>query len=253
MTDGSATIGAMLRAGLSDVRGAARDCWVALVVAAAVSVAADGLPPGVKILGVLLPIVIAQGALFRRAFGREAGLKGLRWGRDEWRLLAAQVMIWALLFLIGAILMVIVGGVSLGVARTAAPDFDPGTVAGWRGAFASAGPAGLVLALVPLASIAILIWLSLRLSLSAPATVDQAGVRVLSAFPLTKGRTPTLFVVGLAIAIPLFALSVVLKLAPGQGLVVAAILALATYFYLMPAWAGALAHFYRANAVMQDA
>lgn len=253
MTDGSATIGAMLRAGLSDVRGAARDCWAALVVAAVVSVAADGLPPGLKILGVLLPIVIAQGALFRRAFGREAGLKGLRWGRDEWRLLAAQVMIWGLLCLIGAILMVIVGGVSLGVARTAAPDFDPGTVAGWRGAFASAGPAGLVLALVPLASIAILIWLSLRLSLSAPATVDQAGVRVLSAFPLTKGRAPALFVVGLAIALPLVALSAVLKLAPGQGLVVAAILAAGAYFYLMPAWAGALAHFYRANAVMQDA
>jgi hypothetical protein len=253
MTDGSATIGATLRAGLSDVVSAARDCWAALAVAAALSVAADVLPPGVKVLGAVLAVVIAQGALFRRAFGREAGFKGLRWGRDEWRLLAAQLMILSLLCLIGAILMIIVGGVAMGVARTAAPNFDPGTIAGWKGAFASAGPAGLVLSLVPLASFAILIWLSLRLSLAAPATVEQSGIRVLSAFPLTKGRVPTLFVVGLAIAIPLLVLSALLKLAPGQGLVVAAILTAGSYFYAMPAWAGSLAHFYRASAVTQEA
>ncbi len=253
MTDGSATIGATLRAGLSDVISAVRDCWAALAVAAVVSVAADVLPPGLKTIGAVLPIVIAQGALFRRAFGREMGLKGLRWGRDEWRLLAAQLMVLALLCLIGAILMVIVGGVALGVARTAAPNFDPGTIDGWKGAFASAGPAGFVLSLVPLASLAILIWLSLRLSLSAPATVEQSGVRVLSAFPLTKGRVPTLFVVGLAIAAPLFVLSALLALAPGQGLVIAAILAASSYFYAMPAWAGSLAHFYRVSAVTQEA
>lgn len=253
MTDGSATIGATLRAGLSDVAGAARDCWAALAVAAVVSVAADFLPPGVKVLGVLLPIVIAQGALFRRAFGRQAGLKGLRWGRDEWRLLAGQLMILALLVLITAILMVIVGGVSLGVARTASPDFDPGTVAGWKGAFASAGPAGVVLFAAPLASIAILIWLSLRLSLAAPATVEQSGVRVLSAFPLTKGRVPALFVVGLAIVAPVMVLSALLTLAPGRSLVVATILTAAAYFYAMPAWAGSLAYFYRARAAAQEA
>jgi hypothetical protein len=253
MTDGSATIGETLRAGLSDVAGAVRDCWAALAVAAALSVAADILPPGLRFLGALLAGVIAQGALFRRAFGRQAGLKGLRWGRDEWRLLAAQLMILALLFLIGAILMVIVGGVALGVARTAAPDFDPGTIDGWKGAFASAGPAGFVLSLVPLASLAILVWLGLRLSLSAPATVEQSGVRVLSAFPLTKGRVPTLFVVGVAIVAPMFVLSALLTLAPGQSVAVAAILALAAYFYAMPAWAGSLVHFYRASAVTQEA
>lgn len=253
MTDGSATISATLRAGLSDVASAARDCWAALALAAVVSVAAGLLPPGLRLLGGLLATVIAQGALFRRAFGRAAGLKGLRWGRDEWRLLAAQLMILALLSLIGAILMVIVGGVALGVARTAAPDFDPGTIAGWQGAFASAGPAGVILVVAPLGSLAILLWLVLRLSLSAPATVEQSGVRVLSAFPLTKGRVPTLFVIGLAIVAPMFVFSALLSLAPDKSLVVAAILALGAYFYAMPAWAGSLAHFYRASAVTQDA
>lgn len=250
MADGSAGVGATLRAGLSDVKSAARDCWGALALATAVSLAAGQLPPGARLVGVLLAGVVAQGALFRRAFGRETGLKGLRWGRDEWRLLGAQLMILALMVLIGCILMVIVGGVALGVARTAAPSFDPGTIGGWKAAFASAGPAGLILVVAPLASLAILVWLGLRLSLSAPATVEQSGVRVLSAFPLTRGRVPALLAIGLAIAVPMLLLNAAVSLAPA-GLVGAAALALAAYFYAMPAWAGSLAHFYRHSAAQE--
>lgn len=251
MADGSASIGATLHAGLSDVTGAARDCWGALALAAIVSVAAGLLAPGMSFPATLLAGVIAQGALFRRAFDRQGGFKGLRWGRDEWRLLAAQLMILGLLFLIGAILMVIVGGVALGVARTASPDFNAGTTEGWKAAFASAGPAGFLVGLVPLASFAVLVWLGLRLSLSAPATVEQSGVRVLSAFPLTRGHVPTLLVVGLAVAVPVLVVSAALSAAP-QGPVTAAVLALCTYFYAMPAWTGALAHFYRRHAVSQE-
>lgn len=253
MTDGSATIGATLRAGLSDIVGAARDCWAALAVAAAIGVVAGILPSGARTLAGLLVVVIAQGALLRRAFGREGGLKGLRWGRDEWRLLAAQLMIWALLGLIGAILMVVVGGVALGVARTAAPDFDPGTIAGWRGAFASAGPAGVILVIAPLASLAILIWLGLRLSFAGPATVDQAGVRVLSAFPLTRDRAPVLFIAGLAIVGPPLLAGAALTAIPGSEPAVAAAGAVVTSFYTLPVWTGALVHLYRLSAVSRDA
>ncbi|HWU81444.1 MAG TPA: hypothetical protein VN158_15425, partial [Caulobacter sp.] len=59
-------------------------------------------------------------------------------------------------------------------------------------------------------------------------------------------------VIGLAIAMPMALLSMVLSLAPGPGLVVAAVLAVCTYFYAMPAWTGSLAHFYRHGAVSQD-
>jgi hypothetical protein len=253
MTDGSAGVGPALRAGFSGVASAVRDCWGALAVAAAISIVGASLPSGVRLPLALLAGVIAQGALFRRAFDRPAGLKGLRWGRDEWRLLAAQLMILALFVLIGAILMVVVGAVAMGVARTAAPSFDPGTIAGWKAAFASAGPAGFVLVVAPLASLAILIWLGLRLSFSAPATVDQSGVRVLSAFPLTKGHVLALFAVGLAIAIPVIVLSALLTMAPNRGLAVEAVLALATYFYAMPAWTGALTHVYRLRAAPQEA
>lgn len=252
MKDGSAMVGATLRAGLSDVTGAVKDCWGALALAAVLGAVSNLLPPALRLPVAILAVVIAQGALFRRAFGRPVGFKGLRWGRDEWRLLGAQAMILALFLLIGAILMIIVGGVSLGIARTAAPDFDASTTAGWKAAYASAGPAGFIVALVPLASFAILLWLGLRLSLSAPATVEQSGVRVLSAFPLTKGYVPVLLAVGVVIILPVLVLSTAMRFAP-QGLVVAAILAVCAYFYAMPAWAGALAHVYRRRAVLQDA
>lgn len=252
MTDGSAAIGAPLRAGLSEVAGAVRDCWAALALSAGLGVIASMSPPGVRFLVAMLAVVVAQGALFRRAFGRASGVKGLRWGRDEWRLLATHLMILGLFALIGAILMTIVGGVALGVARTAAPDFNASTTEGWKAAFASAGPAGFLVGFVPLASFAVLVWLSLRLSLSAPATVDQSGVRVLSAFPMTRGRVPALFVIGLVIAAPAILLGGLLSLAP-QGPVVAAVLALCAFFYAMPAWTGALAHVYRHGAVIQEA
>lgn len=252
MKDGSAMVGATLRAGFSDVTGAVKDCWAALALAATLGVSANLLPSALSSAVALLAVVIAQGALFRRAFGRQEGLKGLRWGRDEWRLLGAQLMILALFLLIGSILMIIVGGVSLGIARTASPDFDASTTAGWKAAYASAGPAGFVIALVPLASLAILIWLGLRLSLSAPATVEQSGVRVLSAFPLTKGHVPVLLAVGAVIFLPVFLVGAAVRLAP-QGLIVATILAACAYFYAMPAWAGALAHVYRRRAALRDA
>ena len=58
--------------------------------------------------------------------------------------------------------------------------------------------------------------------------------------------------IGLAIAVPVALLSAVLSLAQGQGLAVAAVLAVCTYFYAMPAWTGSLAHFYRHSAASQD-
>ena len=57
-----------------------------------------------------------------------------------------------------------------------------------------------------------------------------------------------LLVIGLAISIPIIVLSALLGLAPGQGAMVAAVMAVCTYFYAMPAWTGALAHFYRHSA-----
>ncbi len=251
MTGGSASVGAVLKAGFSDLRATLVACWAALLAAAALTLWANDLPVGPRLLAVLAAMVIAQGALFRRAFGRVAGLKGLRWGRDEWRLLGANLMVLGLFLLIGSILMIVVGAIALGVARVGAPQLDVGSAQAWKDALAHAGPAGFVAGAAPLGALAILIWLGLRLSFTAPATVAESGIRVLSAFPLTKGKVSILLVPGV-LGAPM-AVNLLHGLAPSQGAAFTAGSAVLTYFLLAPAWSGALAHLYRQGAVTQDA
>ncbi len=254
MTDGSATVGAALRAGYSDLAASVTACWVALLASVVLTIAAAAtLPPALGLPILVVATVVAQGALFRRAFGRASGLKGLRWGQDEWRLLGAHAMVLGLFLLIGSILLVVIGAVALGVARVSEPNLDVGSADAWRHALATAGPAGLVAGLVPLASLAVLIWLSLRLSFTAPATVAQSGVRVLSAFPLTKGHVVTLLAAGVVLAAPVVLARAALSLTAGDGVVPRAVAAALAYLYLAPAWAGALAHIYRQSAAAQDA
>jgi hypothetical protein len=251
MTDGSASVGGLLKAGFSRMGAAQASCWGALVVAVALTVSTNVLPPGLRLPAVLLAAVIAQGALFRHAFGRASGLKGLRWGRDEWRLLGAHLMVLGLFLLIGSILLIVIGAIALGVARVSAPELDASSAQAWRDALANAGPAGLVAGLAPLAALAILIWLGLRLSFTAPATVAESGVRVLSAFPRTRGKVPALLVPGI-LGLPMVA-SLIHGFAPPQGVVFTAGSATIAYLLLAPAWSGALAYLYRQSAVMQDA
>lgn len=251
MADRSARVEDVLMAGFSGLRTSLASCWAALLAAAALTVAADFLPAVAGLLAGLIAVVVAQGALFRHAFGRNSGFKGLRWGRDEWRLLGAHLMMLGLFLLISSILLVVVAAIALGVARVSAPQLDAGTVEAWREAFASAGPAGWVAGLAPLAALAILVWLGLRLSFAAPATVAESGVRVLSAFPLTKGKVPMLFVAACAFAAPVV-VAAMLGVSPSSRLG-AAVLAGLTYLFLAPAWSGALAHLYRQSAVTQDA
>lgn len=253
MADGSASIASALRAGMSDLGASINACWAALLTAIVLTVAAGFMPPVAQLLAVLAAGVIAQGALFRRAFDRAPGLKGLRWGLDEWRLLGAHLMLLGLFSVIGSILLVVIGAVALGVARASAPDLDVTSALAWKAALANAGLGGFIAGLAPLLGMAILIWLGLRLSFTAPATVAQSGVRVLSAFPLTKGRTPILLVVGVVLALPVVVAAPLLGLIPTGGVGPAAATAVLTYILLAPAWAGALAHLYRQSAVSQDA
>jgi hypothetical protein len=251
MADGTASVGAVLKAGFSDLRATLVACWAALLAAAALTLWANDLPAGLRILAVLAAMVIAQGALFRHAFGRAPGLKGLRWGADEWRLLGAHLMVLGLFLLIGSILMIGVGAIALGVARAGAPQLDVGSAQAWKDALGHAGPAGFVAGAAPLAALVILLWLGLRLSFTAPATVAESGIRVLSVFPLTKGKVPILLVPGV-LGTPMV-VNLLHGMALSQGAAFTAGAAVLTYFLLAPAWSGALAHLYRQSAVMQDA
>lgn len=253
MSDEAASVGGVLRAGVSSLRPAWTSCWAALLAAVALTVVGSQLPPGGRPLAAIMAVVIAQGALFRLLFGRAGGLKGLRWGADEWRLLGAHLLVLGLFLLIGSILLVVIGAIALGVARASAPQLDVGSAQAWKLALAQAGPAGFVAGAAPVAGVAILVWLGLRLSFTAPATVAQSGVRVLSAFPLTKGKVPLLLAVGVLLSAPVIVAAALLGGTSAAGLGEVTVLALLTYVFLAPAWSGALAHLYRQSAATQDA
>jgi hypothetical protein len=102
----------------------------------------------------------------------------------------------------------------------------------------------------PLISLALLVWLAARLSLAAPASVDQAKVRVLSVFPLTKGVTLQVVAAGVVLAAPVVVLILLSGLVgrwagPGVNGLLALLGAAFLYLYLAPVWTGALVHVYR--------
>lgn len=253
MTDGSVAIGATVRAGLSGLTSTLRACWLAFSVAAAIGLVGRLLPAGLDFLAgpvELVALCVAGGAVYRRAFARVDGLAGLRWGVEEWRLLAAQLLKSVIFLVVLSVLALVVASVALGVARTSLPGFDATTPEGWRAALAASGVGTFVVGLVPLVSLAILLWLTARLSLAGPATVEQGGVRVLSSFSLTKGIAPQLLAAGFILALPLILLGAALSLlgtwvGPALDLPRAVLSAFTTYFYLAPAWGLALADVYR--------
>jgi hypothetical protein len=253
MTDGPAAIGATVRAGFSGLAPSVRACWAALLAAVLISASTQILP--LSVAGLALPIeiaaaIIALGALYRRAFGKASGLAGLRWGMDEWRLLAAQALIVVLLLVVLAVLATVVGAIALGVARASAPGFDATSSEAWRAALSKSGVGAVVAGAAPLISLALLVWLAARLSLAAPASVDQAKVRVLSVFPLTKGVTLQVVAAGVVLAAPVVVLVLLSGLVgrwagPGVNGLLALLGAAFLYLYLAPVWTGALVHVYR--------
>jgi hypothetical protein len=155
-----------------------------------------------------------------------------------------------LLFVVLAVLATVVGAIALGVARASAPGFDATSSEAWRAALSKSGVGAVVAGAAPLVSLALLVWLTARLSLAAPASVDQGKVRVLSVFPLTRGVTVQVLVAGVVLAAPVVALVALSSLVgrwagPGVNGPLAVLGAAFLYLYLAPVWTGALVHVYR--------
>lgn len=252
MSEGSSAIGRTVRAGLAGWRPGMRSCGVALVVGAALGLLPRVLPPALSLLGPLLELVAATltyGALYRAAFGKPAGWKGLRWGADEWRLLAVQALIFVILTVVASVLAVLVGAVVVGVAKSSNPNLDIGSLAAWRAAVD--GPGAIPASLPPLLSTAIMIWLFLRLSLAPAATVDLGKVQVLSAFGRSRGAVLTLAVAGSVLAAPAVILVIVIGYGRAiagfsDGALVPELVSVALlFFYLIPVWTAALVEVYR--------
>jgi len=254
MSEGSAAIGRTVRAGLAGWAPGMRTCGAALAAGALLSLLPRALPPQIALLGLVIEFAaatLAYGALYRAAFDGPRGWNGLRWGREEWRLLAVQLLITVVMTVVMAVLFIVIVGVALGVARSTSPNFDATSAEAWRAALS--GPGAILAGLVPLASLALLAWIGLRLALAPAATIAQGRIQVLSAFGLTRGAVP-LLVAGLMLIAPAFVLAVALvygramfglsRAAPLAQLVSASLL----FFYLIPVWTAALVDVYRHQA-----
>jgi hypothetical protein len=246
MGEASIAIGATARAGITGVTRLAPRTWAALAAASLLGLAGRFAGGGWVLLADFLAAALAYGALYRAAFDRPAGLAGLRWGREE-ALMAGVQLLLALIFLVViSVLLVVVGAVSLGVARAAAPGFDATSSEAWKAALS--GPlAAFAASLAPLASLAVLAWLAARLSLAPAASIAAGRLQVLSAFDLTKGRAGLLVALGLVFYLP----SVVIAVGGRTALDGPAALALQAvavglyYFCVAPAWTAACVHVYR--------
>lgn len=252
MGEGSATIGGTVRAGMAGWAPGVRACWAALATGAVLGLLPRALPPGLAFLSLPLELAaatLAYGALYRAAFGGPAGWKGLRWGVQEWRLLAVQALVTLILTVVVAVLAVLVAAVVVGVAKSNAPGLDITSLDAWRGALD--GPGALAAGLPPLLSMAIMLWLFLRLSLAPAATVDLGKVQVLSAFGRTRGVVLVLAASGAVLAAPAIILVVVigyLRAVAGfsEGALIPELVSVAVvFFYLIPVWTAALVDVYR--------
>lgn len=250
MAEGSAAIGRTVRAGMAGWAPGLRTCWAALVAGAVLGL----LPraPGLTLFSLPLELAattVAYGALYRHAFDGPAGFKGLRWGAVEWRLLAVQILVTVILTVVMAVLLVLVGAVVVGVAKSNAPGLDITSLDAWRAALG--GPGALAASLPPLLSMAIMVWLFLRLSLAPAATVDLDRIQVLSAFGRTRGVVLVLTAAGAVLAAPAVILVVLigyLRAIAGfaEGTLVPELVSVAlVFFYLIPVWTAALVDVYR--------
>ncbi len=260
---GDLSIAGGVRAAVQFWRDAPAKVWGALAIFAATivvvqSAQAAGAAPIWMLLGAVVEIfasVLAYGALLRLSFSGEhpgdadfaLGAAGVQWGQPEWRLLGATLllMVFYLFVIIGAVFLLFL----VGVIVAAAEGGHSTTPAGLLGS-----PSGLAVLAVLIVCVVGVVWSSIRLSLSLPATVDRKQVQVFSVWGLTKGYAVTLLVAGLICLLPgliIGTLAVLVKTHFGAalplwgavliGLVVSAV----TVFVQSPLVIGLYSHFYR--------
>jgi hypothetical protein len=115
----------------------------------------------------MLAAAVARGVLTPRA----GGFGYLRLGMDELRVLGITVVL-SILFIILSILVF----------------FGAGVIAGLASASVNTGVGVLLGVLLGLAGMALLIWLSVRLSLAVPITVAENRFALFDSFAVTRGR-----------------------------------------------------------------
>lgn len=195
-------------------------------------------------VGAVLWAAQAEAACYRLALGLPApALAGSRVTRDVPRLIVAGVLEVILLAIITALMLTVVGGVAFGVASTG-KGFLAAEPVTWLPAM---GPTGRTISgAVALVGLAGVIWLRLRLSFTAVATVDRQKVQVLSAWPLTRGRVLATLAALVVCGLPTFAVGWGLRVAGVSGTPEGVFaLALAAIGVSLPLQAGLMTYLYR--------
>lgn len=258
---GFSELGPALKAGLAFWRTALQRAWGALLLLTAVSIA--GVVESAQDVGwtwvlltslaELLATVLACGALFRLSLKCGApGPAGLQWNRVEWRILGAMLLTF---FLIVLILLALVFVIMLLLAVIYV-GFGAGSIPSPKGL--SSTPAGQALIAVGVLGGFVLLWVLVRLSLAAPATVDRNAIKVFSTWPLSRGRTPTLFVIAILLGLTIFlriglpmlvANGVASSLGAGGAAIALRVAAsLVGGLVQLPILVGALSHVYRRSS-----
>ena len=147
--------------------------------------------------------VIGWAALGRQALGLpQKGFYGLTLGGDEGRLAWALFL---MVLLVTIILMTAGVALSFMIAGLAFTDMDPGMEQpeGYVNLFELMGPLALTVSFGLVAVFLVFsLWLISRLGLTAPATLNERSVRVLSIWPLSRGRSIEITLTALASLVP---------------------------------------------------
>jgi len=212
------TVGAAGRFARANTRHAIGPLTLAAVAATASLV---GNYTGIAWLGLatffqLIGSFMAMGALLRRAFAGslrdrpedQAGPAGFQWTAHEWRLLGAEAILWALFLalIFAAVFVLAIVLVATGAATAASvkPNMTPEEFAQML------GPQGMLgLSIMSVVFAALLVWIAVRLTLFAPATIYTRSVALFSSWTLTKGRFWGVFLVLLLVSLPSVVMSIV--------------------------------------------
>ncbi len=144
--------------------------------------------------GLALPLVLVLGGVLNAAVARavlrpsEKRFGYMRLGADELRVIVVSVVLHLMMGLLGAVCVAVIGMVA-----------GFGTASGQTWMW-------LVAVLLGLATFALLIWLSVRLSLAIPITVAERRIALFESFALTRGRALPLL--GMAIIVIIMTLLV---------------------------------------------
>ncbi len=165
-----------------------------------------------SVITVIASLALSASTLRMAVLGDYSGRLGLKLGGDEWRLflvsilvIALTVLVFVMVFMFWAVFfsMIASGALVREGIDPEASGFDLGQAMGYMSAADWA-----VVGLSGAAGAFLLAWLSARLVLAFPATIDKGKVLVLSVWPLTNGSAWRIALALLLASIPLMAVEI---------------------------------------------